>query len=86
MPPDETELRALCLAILADMPEVTVAPIDIEMSFAQLGLDSASSISFLIAIEERLDIELDADVVAQFPTVAALCTHILGLVANRTAP
>lgn len=74
----ETEIRDWCIAYLRrtlDDPSVTV---EADASFAEMGLDSASSAYFIVALEERLGGELDPELVFDHPTIALLARHLAG--------
>ena len=78
MPPgnvSEAEIRDRCLDYLkrtvAD-PAISVGP---DVTFPQMGLDSASSAYFIVELEEWLGIELDPEIVVEHPTIAALARY-----------
>jgi acyl carrier protein len=74
----EAEIRDWCLAYVrrtVDDPSVAIGP---DVTFAQMGLDSASSAYFIVELEEWLGAELDPEIVAEHPTIAQLATHIAG--------
>ena len=58
-----------------DNPAIAVTA---EASFAEMGLDSASSAYFIVELEEWLGTELDPEIVAEHPTIAQLASHIAG--------
>jgi len=72
----EAEIRDWCLdyvkRTVAD-PAISVGP---DVTFPQMGLDSASSAYFIVELEEWLGIELDPEIVAEHPTIAALARYI----------
>ena len=72
----EADIRDWCIAYLqrtADNPSIAIGP---EASFAELGLDSASSAYFIVELEEWLGIELTADVIFEHPSIAELAHHL----------
>ena len=74
----EAEIRDWCIAYVKRTvgdPSIAVGP---DITFAQMGLDSASSAYFIVELEEWLGIELDPEVVAEHPTIAQLARHIAG--------
>ena len=81
MPPrhvSEAAIRDWCIAYVGrtvDDPTVAVGP---DATFAQMGLDSASSAYFIVELEEWLGTELDPEIVAEHPTIAQLASHIAG--------
>lgn len=86
MPPDnasEAEIRDWCIAYLrrtvAD-PSVAIAA---DATFAEMGLDSASSAYFVVELEEWLGAELDPEIVFDHPTVAELAHHLAARLGGR---
>ena len=77
----ESTLKWLC-AELASTLDRPIGEIDPDMTFAQLGVDSGLATHLLIALEDRLDIELDPDVVLELPSLRALAAYALGLLPN----
>jgi Acyl carrier protein len=79
-------LRAITVwtvAELATMLERPVAEIDSTATFAQLGIDSGMATHLLLALEDKLQIELDPDKVAELPTIDALCAYAVDLARRR---
>lgn len=75
-PPSEAAIRAWCLDYLSQTLDLPAGDIDPQTEFAGLGLDSASSIHFIVALEEWLGHELTPELTAEYPTVAALARHL----------
>ena len=79
MPPTnvtESDIRDWCIAYLrqtVDNPSIVIGP---DASFAELGLDSATSAYFIVELEEWLGAELMPELVFEYPTVAALARFI----------
>ncbi len=76
--PTESEICDWCLDYMRrtlDDPAVVVAP---DAPFAQMGLDSATSAYFIVELEEWLGIELEPELVFDYPTIAELARHIVG--------
>ena len=79
MPPanlTESDIRDWCIAYLrttVDNPSVAIGP---DASFAELGLDSATSAYFIVELEEWLGAELAPELVFEYPTIAELARHI----------
>jgi len=72
----ESDIRDWCIAYLrktVDNPSIAIGP---DASFAELGLDSASSAYFIVELEEWLAIELTPDLVSEYPTIAELARHL----------
>ena len=79
MPPanvTESDIRDWCIAYLrktVDNPSIAIGP---DASFAELGLDSATSAYFIVELEEWLGAELTPELVFESPTVSALARFI----------
>ena len=74
--PSETEIRDWCLAYLArtvDNKSIAIGP---DISFAHMGLDSATSAYFIVELEEWVGVELEPELVDLYPTVTELARHI----------
>jgi acyl carrier protein len=72
----ETEIREWCLECLCRMIDAPLAAIEPDATFAQMGLDSATSVYFVVELEEWLGRELEPEIVAEYPTVAQLAHHL----------
>jgi acyl carrier protein len=72
----ESEIRHWCIHRLASTLNVPANRIDPQVKFARLGMDSATSVFFLVEIEEWLGIELPSDTVFEYPTIAELARHL----------
>lgn len=79
MPPanvTESDIRDWCIAYLrrtVDNPSIAIGS---DASFAELGLDSATSAYFIVELEEWLGAELTPELVFEYPTIAALARFI----------
>ena len=80
------EIRSWCINHIATMLERRVAEIDPSVKFARLGLDSATIINLIIAAEEWLGIEVDPDIVYEYPSVNALSEHLALLIDRAASP
>ena len=74
--PSETEIRDWCLACLARTVDNPAIPIGPDIPFPQMGLDSATSAYFIVELEEWVGVELEAELVYDYPTVGELARHI----------
>ena len=80
MPParvTEADIRDWCIAYLQrtpDNPSIVIGP---EANFAELGLDSATSAYFIVELEEWVGVELEPELVFDYPTVDELARHIV---------
>ncbi len=75
-PVNEADIRDWCLACLERMIDYPAAPVDPNTSFAEMGLDSATSLYFIVELEEWLGRELEPEIVGDYPTVAQLARHL----------
>ena len=76
----EAEIRDWCagyLALLLDIP----VQIDPNSKFASLGMDSALTVSFVLALEDWLKMEIDPELPFDYPTISQLAKYLstLGL-------
>ena len=74
--PSETEIRNWCLTYLTRTVDNPAIPIGPDIPFAQMGLDSATSAYFIVELEEWAGVELEPELVFDYPTVAELARHI----------
>lgn len=74
--PSETEIRDWCLAYLSRTAENPSIPIEPDIPFAQMGLDSATTAYFIVELEEWAGVELEPELVADYPTVTELARHV----------
>jgi acyl carrier protein len=72
----EAEIQAWCIRYLAETLEVPPAEVDPSATFARLGLDSATAIFLVTALEDWLGIDLSAEIVFDHPTVAEMARHL----------
>jgi len=73
----ESEICSWCMTHVAktiDNPAIAVTP---EASFAEMGLDSASSAYFIVELEEWLGLELPPELVFDYPTIAQLARYLV---------
>ena len=76
MSASEAEIRDFCVAYLRDSLDIAPDQVVPDAPFARLGLDSASSVMLLVALEDWLDVELDPALIAEYPTIAALARYV----------
>lgn len=72
----ESEISDWCLDCLRRMIDAPLSAIDPHATFAQMGLDSATSVYFVVELEEWLGRELDPEIVGEYPTVTLLAHHL----------
>ena len=80
VPPSESEICDWCLDYIRRTIEDASTEIGTDVPFAQMGLDSATSAYFIVELEEWLGnvLELEPELVFDYPTIAALAHHIVG--------
>src|SRR5260370_5291285 len=74
------------LAKTIDNPAIAVTP---EATFAEMGLDSASSAYFIVELEDWLGLELPPELVFDYPTITQLVRYLVkrqGEAGNRAPP
>ena len=75
--PGEARIRDWCTHYLAETLKIRSERIDPKVKFARLGLDSAMSIFFVVAIEDWLGVALQAELVFQHQTIGDLARHLV---------
>ena len=81
--PTEPEICDWCTAYLAKQLELPVSQIDPRAEFARLGIDSATSVFFVIDLEEWLGIELPSNIAFEYTSIAELAGYLAKRCANR---
>ena len=76
LPPTREAIATWSQRFLADLLDLPLADIDAEARFTEFGLDSGKSVQFVLALEDRLGIELDPGIVEEHPSIAALAAHL----------
>ncbi len=71
-----SEIYLLCTRELALILDIDSGSIPRSATFPELGLDSAMAVHFILAVEEKLQIELDPDILDQHPTVDSFCEYL----------
>ena len=72
----EAAIRDWCIAYLSRTLDLPEGEIGAAVPFTRLGLDSATSVWFIVALEEWLGIELTPDIVFEHPTISELARHL----------
>jgi len=67
---------AFCIDQLVDILRVPKESVDVNTKFTQLGLDSAMTIYLVMELEDKLNLELDHEMLADHPTIAELSAHL----------
>jgi acyl carrier protein len=76
------EIVAWSRDYLAELLDLPAGEIDAGSKFTELGLDSGKSVQFVLALEDRLGLELDAEVLESYPTLAALAERLAAKAAS----
>ncbi len=79
----EAEIREWCTRFLAHELKVPASQIDPAAKFTRLGIDSTTSITFTIDLSEWLGLELQSDVMFDYPTINDLARHLAQQCAGR---
>jgi acyl carrier protein len=72
----ENEISDWCIACLRRMIAAPFVAIEPHATFVQIGLDSATSVYFVVELEEWLGRELEPEIVGEYPSVAQLAHHL----------
>lgn len=86
--PDDVTPQSLtrfCVAFVADMLDRAPGDIDPQATFSRIGFDSAMAVQLIVELEDRLDLELLPDLVAEYPTIARLSEHLCALSQSPSA-
>ena len=76
---DRAGLTAWCMALVAEMLEIAPDDISPDVKLSRIGLDSAMSVQFVVALEDRVGVPLSPDVIAEHPTIAKLVAYVSAL-------
>jgi acyl carrier protein len=79
----EVDIAGWIGAQLAEMLDRPIDEIAATMTFEQLGIDSGLITNLLLALEDRLNIEVDPDTALDQPTIATLSKYACSLVGTR---
>lgn len=70
------EISALCVDQLADILRIPKEQVDVNAQFTRLGLDSAMTIYLIMELEDRLNLELEREMLVDYPTIEALSAQL----------
>jgi phthiocerol/phenolphthiocerol synthesis type-I polyketide synthase C len=70
------EIQRFCIEYLAKVTGKPHAVLNPEADFASLGLDSATAVSLVFELEERLAIDLAPSLMFEHPSIARLAGHL----------
>ncbi|WP_419179725.1 SDR family NAD(P)-dependent oxidoreductase [Mycolicibacter terrae] len=88
IPPDQRrdELVVRLQAILARELRTSAAAVDVDQPFPEMGLDSMIAMTVLKETQQLVGVDLSASMLWNHPSISALATHLVGLLASRYAP
>ena len=75
--PTEAEIRDWCLVYVRRIVDDPGVAVGADIGFAEMGLDSATSSYFIVELEEWVGVELEPELVFDYPTIAELARHIV---------
>lgn len=84
--PTEANIRDWCVRCVANILDLPVNEISEHDKFARLGLDSASAVHLIVALEEWLDIEIAPEILSDYPTIAALARYVAAQCGGEKEP
>lgn len=70
------EIAAFCVDQLVDILRVPKESVDVNMKFTRLGLDSAMTIYLVMELEDKLKLEFDHEILADYPTITELSAYL----------
>ncbi|OBG09034.1 hypothetical protein A5771_02160 [Mycolicibacter sinensis] len=85
IPADERrgELVVRLQAILARELRTSAAAVDVDQPFPEMGLDSMIAMTVLKETQQLVGVDLSASMLWNHPSISALATHLVGLLASR---
>lgn len=72
------EVYLLCTREISLILDIDPSSIARSATFPELGLDSAMAVHLILAVEEKLQIELDPDILDRYPTIDAFSAYLAG--------
>jgi polyketide synthase PksR len=77
-PRSEAEIVTCCTGYFAEALEIPAAEVRHDANLLELGIDSATLITFVAMLEDFVDAEIDPDIVFYHKTIDALARHLAG--------
>jgi acyl carrier protein len=74
----EAEIRAWCVEYCVSTLKLPARFVEPEVKFTRMGMDSAMAVYFLMALEEKLGVELPPELLFERQTIAELASHLAG--------
>jgi acyl carrier protein len=81
----EAEIREWCVDHVARLLDRQAGTIDPGVKFSRLGLDSATMINLIMAVEEWLGIQVELEAVYEYRNINALSGYLEGLLKREIA-
>jgi acyl carrier protein len=75
-PRTEPAIASWCVKYLSELVEIPADQVDKNGTFASLGMDSVARATFMVALEEFLNVTVTPDDIAEYPTITALASHL----------
>ncbi|UVO12110.1 SDR family NAD(P)-dependent oxidoreductase [Mycobacterium sp. SVM_VP21] len=79
------ELVVRLQAILARELRTSASAVDVDQPFPEMGLDSMIAMTVLKETQQLVGVDLSASMLWNHPSISALTTHLVGLLASRYA-
>ncbi|QZA05890.1 SDR family NAD(P)-dependent oxidoreductase [Mycolicibacter heraklionensis] len=79
------ELVVRLQAILARELRTSATAVDVDQPFPEMGLDSMIAMTVLKETQQLVGVDLSASMLWNHPSISALTTHLVGLLASRYA-
>ena len=70
------QIATYCVDHVAEILRIPKDTVDTNANFARLGLDSAMSVYLVMELEEKLNLEIDSDILVDHPTIDALSAFL----------
>jgi acyl carrier protein len=72
----ESQIRDWCMSYIKQNVDQPASELSPDNTFAEMGLDSATSVYFVVELEEWLGLELDPEIVGEYPTIGGLAHYL----------
>jgi acyl carrier protein len=74
----EAEIRAWCVDYCVGTLKLPARFVEPEVKFTRMGMDSAMAVYFVMALEERLGVELPPELLFERQTIAEVASYVAG--------
>jgi len=72
------EIRSWLVEHVASLLDIPESDVSVSLSFDEYGLDSAAAVAMTGELARWLQVELDANLVSEHPTIEAVARHLGG--------